>query len=179
MQILWTALGQRPCLDRWENEAIWPGTENEPRPGDRQDRFEREVARESPGVPVLAGPHMTLSNAILRYDVFPHKRVTPVLRRAPIGVGDTVGICYHLLPGLALFFAARVTERFDEQLGGLWRTGFTYVTLVRHPELCREPFSFEKHLATGSIVVALRSWSRPGTRLARALAPLVRVIQVR
>jgi uncharacterized protein (UPF0548 family) len=78
-----------------------------------------------------------------------------------------------------LFFAAKVTETFDEQLGNLWRTGFTYVTLVGHPELGRETFSVEKNMTSGRIVVALSSWSRPGTRLAQALSPLVRLIQVR
>jgi uncharacterized protein (UPF0548 family) len=117
--------------------------------------------------------------AILAFRVFPPRTVTPVLRRQPVDVGDTVGICYHSVPGLDLFFAARVVRRFDELVDGTWQAGFTYRTLVGHPELGEETFSVQKDAATGRVVVALRSWSRPGTFLARAMGPLTRRWQVK
>jgi uncharacterized protein (UPF0548 family) len=111
--------------------------------------------------------------------VFPPGLVTGVLRRDSVATGDTVGIHYHLLPGIGLFFAARVIERFDAEDGALWCTGFTYRTLQGHPELGEETFSVEKRLADGRVVAALRSWSRPGTLLAKLGAPIMRRLQVR
>jgi uncharacterized protein (UPF0548 family) len=166
-----------PSLDAWERRAFSPGADAGPRNGDHRDAYEREVAHEPPGDPLPDGPHRKLAAAILGYRVFPPQLVTGVLRRAPVDVGDTVGIRYHFGP-VDLFFAARVIARFDERAGGWWRTGFTYRTLVGHPELGEETFSVEKELATGVVIVALRSWSRPGTRLARALRPIVRRLQV-
>jgi uncharacterized protein (UPF0548 family) len=96
-----------------------------------------------------------------------------------VQVGDTVGVSYRLAPGIELLFAARVTATFDEERGGVWRTGFTYRTLIGHPECGEETFSVEKELATGRVSVALRSWSRPETVLALLLPLWVRRQQVR
>ena len=82
------------------------------------------------------------------------------------------------MPLVRLFFAARVVDVFDAASDGWWRSGFTYRTLVGHPELGEETFAVEKEVATGRVRVALRSWSRPGTWLARAFAPVVRRLQV-
>jgi len=180
MQILVGKTAAR--LDDWEPRELWPAIARGPRPGDRGDAYERIVGKEPPGPPIAGGPHRRAADAILGYRVFPPSTVEGVLRRAPVEVGDTVGIRYHLLPGVTLFFAARVTARFDgvDERGDpdCHLTGFTYRTLVGHPELGEETFSVEKSLATGVVTVALRSWSRPGTTLARLFAPLVRRLQV-
>jgi uncharacterized protein (UPF0548 family) len=168
-----------PDLDGWEKRPIWPGIENGPAPRDRRDAYERAVGVERPGPPEPDGPHRRAAAAILRYDIFPPRLVRPVLRREPVQTGDTVGICYHQAPALDLFFSARVVACFDEEVDGVWRTGFTYRTLIGHPEYGEETFSVEKDLATGQVIVALRSWSRPGTVLAIVLAPWVRRQQVR
>jgi uncharacterized protein (UPF0548 family) len=178
-QIIVPAFGASPNLDEWEKRPFWPGVEDGPGPGDRRDVFEREVGVEAPGVPEADGIHRRAEAAIRRFDIFPARFIRPVLRREPLQVGDTVGICYHAAPGIDLFFAARVVARFDEQTDGVWRSGFTYRTLVGHPELGQETFSVEKDLATGRVLVALRSWSRPGTVLALTFAPWVRWQQVR
>jgi hypothetical protein len=177
MDILWTALGQEPALERWERRPFWPGVDRGPGPGDRRGAYERTVAVESPGLPEPAGPFRHLAGAVGRFEVFPPLLVTGVLRRRPVEPGDTVGICYHLVWGLDLFFAARVVACFDEPAGDTWRAGFTYRTLVGHPVLGEETFSVEKHLATGRVRAALRSWSRPGILLARALAPALGLFQ--
>ena len=65
------------------------------------------------------------------------------------------------------------------QAGDTWRTGFTYRTLCGHPEYGEETFSVEKDLTTGVVRVALRSWSRPGTLLARMFPPWVRSLQMK
>jgi uncharacterized protein (UPF0548 family) len=179
LQFVVPMLGESPHLDEWEKRSPWPGIENGPAAGDRRDVYEREVGAEPPGVPEPGGVHRRAAAAILRFDIFPPRLVRPVLRREPLQVGDTVGICYHQAPGLDLFFAARVVACFDEETCGLWRTGFTYRTLVGHPECGEETFSVEKDLATGRVIVALRSWSRPGTVLALTFAPWVRWQQVR
>jgi uncharacterized protein (UPF0548 family) len=179
LQIVVPALGGAPDLESWEKRPFWPGVENGPGEGDRRDAYEREVGVEGPWAPEPGGVHRRAAEAILRYDIFPPRLVRPALRREPVRVGDTVGIRYHLAPGIELFFAARVVSCFDEEVGGVWRTGFTYRTLVGHPEYGEETFSAEKDLATGRVIVALRSWSRPGTVLARMFAPWVRRQQVR
>jgi uncharacterized protein (UPF0548 family) len=179
LQVVPTMLGRTPHLDGWEKRSFWPGTENGAGPGDRRDAYEREVGVEAPGAPEPDGPHRRAAAAILRYDIFPPRLVRPALRRAPVRVGDTVGIGFRLAPGIELFFAARVTACFDEEKGGVWRTGFTYRTLIGHPEYGEETFSVEKDRASGRVIVALRSWSRPGTVLALLLPPWVRRQQVR
>lgn len=177
MQILWPVFGPKPRLERWEDRPFSPGVDLGPGPRDRRDNYEETVAVEAPGEPEPSGPHRRLADAILRYDIFPPRLVTPVLKRAPVEVGDAVGICYHLGVGVRLFFAARVIDRFDGPCGGLWRTGFTYKTLRGHPETGVETFSVEKDVA-GRVTVALRSWSRPGILLSRLLTPVTRWFQV-
>lgn len=179
LQVVLSSLGGQPQLDEWEKRPPWPGIEDGPVEGDRRDVYEREVGVEAPGAPEPDGLHRRGAAAILRFDIFPPRLVRSVLRREPLQVGDTVGICYHQAPGIDLFFAARVVACFDEEAGGIWRTGFTYRTLVGHPEHGEETFSAEKDLATGRVIVALRSWSRPGTVLALTFAPWVRRQQVR
>lgn len=148
------------------------------RPRDRHDVYERDLAPEPPGPP--GARFRRVAAAIAGYAIFPPRLVEGVVRR-PVEAGDTVGICYRRFHPLRLFFAARVTEVFDgpdADHPGWWRAGFRYRTLVGHPELGEETFAVEKELATGRVRVALRSRSRPGTRLARAFAPLVRRFQV-
>jgi hypothetical protein len=178
-QILFTGLGQKPDLTTWEARPFWAGVLSGPQEGDHHAVYEREVARECPGDPEPTGPHRRLATLILGYEVFPTSWVTGLLRRNPVEVGDTVGIRYHFVPGIDLFFAARVTERFDECNGNVWRTGFTYATVAGHPEYGVETFSVEKDITTGKVIVALRSWSRPGTFLALLCPPWVRRQQVR
>jgi uncharacterized protein (UPF0548 family) len=164
-------------LARWQKRPFWPGTDGGPGAGDYRDAYEREVAREPSGEPLPDGPFRRVALAILSYRIFPPEVVTGVLRRAPVEVGDTVGIRYHWGP-IDLFFAARVIERFDERAGDQWRAGFTYRTLVGHPELGEETFSVAKDLRSGVVIAALRSWSRPGTTLAKIARPIVRRLQI-
>ncbi len=177
MQIIFTFLGQKPLLQRLESEEFHHGVERGPRPRDNRDAYQRVLATEPPGEPKPNGAFRRVAAAILRYDIFPNWLVSGVLRRAPVETGDTVGICYHLVPGIDLFFAARVMERFDERIGDGWRAGFTYRTLRGHPELGEETFSVEKDLATGKVTATMRSWSRPGIRLAWLGYPFTRLVQ--
>jgi hypothetical protein len=178
MDILCTPLS-KPDLSRWEGRPFSPGVEAGPRPQDNRDNHEREVAIEAMGPPEPDGPHRRVARALLAFDVFPVRMVVGILHRAPVEVGDTVGVCYHFLPGVDLFFAARVTGRFDGPDGNLWRTGFSYRTLLGHPELGDETFCVEKDVTTGRVVAALRSWSRCGGWLAWLGYPVVRRLQVR
>lgn len=179
MQLVCKCLGVKPRLADWQGRPFPPTIEDGPRLRDRRDCFERLVAIESAGEPEPGGPHWRVARAIFAYEVFPPTLVSPVLARTPLEVGDTVGILYRLLPGLDLFFAARVLECFNEPADSVWRTGFKYRTLVGHPELGEETFSVEKDMASGAVVAALRSWSRPGTWLARLAAPYARWAQLR
>lgn len=164
-----------PRLERWEGRAFHSMAR---RAGDRDDVYERELPAETPGPP---GERFRRVHAAIRaYAIFPPSLVAGVTRR-PIEVGDTVGIHYRGFPLVRLFFAARVVDVFDgadPAAPGWWRAGFRYRTLVGHPELGEETFVVEKELATGRMRVALRSWSRPGTCLARTFSPIVRRAQV-
>jgi uncharacterized protein (UPF0548 family) len=177
MQVVFSLLGQKPLLEPLVREEFHRGVEKGPGPHDNRDAYQRVVATEASGEPEAGGPFRCVANAILRYDIFPDWLVTGVLRRVPVEIGDTVGICYHFVPGIDLFFAARVIERFDECCGEVWRAGFTYRTLRGHPELGEETFSVEKDLATGRVTAAMRSWSRPGILLARLGYPFTRLVQ--
>jgi hypothetical protein len=166
-------------LARWEKQAFTIGVEQGPQTGDKRDNHERVIGIEAPGLPQPGSSAARLADAILRFDVFPPRLADGVLRRRPVEIGDTVGLRYHFLPGVDVFFAARVTDRFEQTTAALWRCGFTYRTLEGHPECGEETFVVEKDLPTGRVTVALRSWSRPGLWIARLGYPLVRAMQLR
>ena len=166
-------------LTRWENKPFSAGVEDGPRPRDKVDNHERVVGFEAPGPPAPEGFARLLGDAILRFDVFPSHLLKSVTRRRPVEVGDTVGLCYPFVPGVQLFFAARVFDRFEETTDTLWRCGFRYRTLEGHPACGEETFIVEKELLTGKVTVALRSWSRPGLLIARLTYPVMRAHQLK
>lgn len=176
MQWIIPHLTAGPRLERWDDRPFSPGVERGPGPCDHRDRHERAVVWEEPGPPGAIARR--LATAILAFDVFPPAMVTPIVRRGPVQVGDVVGVCYHFVPGLDLFFASRVIERFDEMPNGLWRCGFVYRTLAGHPECGEEEFCVEKDTTTGRVLVALRSWSRPGLWFVRVGKALLRPLQL-
>jgi Domain of unknown function (DUF1990) len=171
--------GGRADLRRWIGRDFSRTVAEGPHPGDNRDVHERVVAREEPGPPRADGVFRRLAEAVARFDVFPRRLVIPLPEHRPLCLGDTVGLQYHLLPGLDFVFAAQIIERFDGANGGQWRCGFTYRTLHGHPFCGEETFSVEKDIVTGAIRVALRSWSRPASWLARLGRPWVRRIQLR
>jgi hypothetical protein len=165
-------------LARWENQPFSVDVEMGPRTHDKQDRHERVVGWEAAGMPEAGGIARRVADAILRFDVFPPTLLKPVLRRTPIENGDTVGLRYHFVPGIDLFFAARVIDRFEDVVNNQWRCGFTYRTLQGHPECGEETFVVEKDLTSGQVTAALRSWSRPGLWIAKLTYPIVRQLQL-
>jgi uncharacterized protein (UPF0548 family) len=170
--------GSRPNLASWTERSVYPGIDEGPDARCRRDRFERVVGSEAPGEPETEGPFRRAARAIRRYEVFPPGLVSGVLARPIVEERDTVGFRYHLAPAIDLFFAARVFRCFEEPTDTGFHAGFTYRTLIGHPEYGEETFSVEKDARTGSIQVALRSFSRPGGRLARAFPALVRRFQL-
>lgn len=169
----WHFLGARPKLNTWAARSFSAGSEDGPQPGDCRDNHERHVGDEPSGPPLPHGPFRRLATAIFSFDVF-RDVAAGVVAKAPIDVGDTVGVCYRLVPGCRIFFAARAYARFDDLDGERWRAGFSYRTLRGHPICGEETFCVEKNLATGRITVALRSWSRPVHWLTRVGYPLAR-----
>lgn len=165
-------------LAQWEHKPFSVDVEKGPRDGDKRDNHERVVDHEEPGPPVADGIARRVADAILRFDVFPPSLLTAVTRQLPIERGHTVGLLYPFVPGLRLFFAARVIDRFEETTATLWRCGFTYRTLQGHPACGEETFIVEKELATGKVTAALRSWSRPGILIARLTYPFMRLQQL-
>jgi uncharacterized protein (UPF0548 family) len=136
-------------------------------PRDNHDHHERIVGREPPGEPMGDGVFQKVSDAILAYRIFPPTLVVPVLDRTPLQVGDTVGLTYALLPGIRMFVASRVIDRFDRQIDSGWETGFTYRTLDGHAELGEETFAVRKNRQTGEVTASMTAWSRPGHWLTR------------
>jgi len=179
MQILFRPLRRKPDLAPWLIRETWQSTRPREERLVRENAFTGSVGRESPGEPIPGGLHRALAAVVFSYRAFPESLVTPNLLRTPLETGDTVGTQYHLFPGIDLFFASRVLETFDAPQDGIWRTGFTYTTIVEHPVMGSETFSVEKNLATGEINVALRSWSQPITRFARCFATPCRILQAR
>jgi uncharacterized protein (UPF0548 family) len=171
--------GGKPDLVRWVARDFSLGVGEGPHPGDCRDAHERVVAREQLGPPQPGGVFDRLAQAIFAFDIFPPGSVTALPERRPLRTGDTVVLQYHFLPGMDLVFGARVTDTFDAESAGTWRRGFTYRTLQGHPFCGEETFSVEKDTATGGILVALRSWSRPAVWQAWVGRPLVRRIQLR
>jgi uncharacterized protein (UPF0548 family) len=179
MRILCRFCGQRPDLPALAAQPLSPGVADGPQPGDRRDRYERVVAHETPGDPEPDGPFERVAAAILRYDIFPPWLVHGVLARTPVEAGDTLGICYRMLPGLEVIFSGKVTRRFREVEGDVWRAGFTFQTAVGHPMIGEETFLVEKERTTGVVKAGLHSWSRPGMWLTRLGKPVLRWVQVR
>src|SRR5271166_1936298 len=85
-------------LARWQQRPFSVGVELGPRPQDNRDNHERMVACEEPGPPQAVARR--LADAILCFDIFPPNWASGVLARAPVQVGDTVGLRYHFVPGL-------------------------------------------------------------------------------
>ena len=175
MQVLFGR--QPPPLERWCALDPDPRAAGGPLPGCYRDVFERQVGREPVGPPGRL--HQGMAAELLRFNVFPPHRITPVLAGSPIRLGTTVGVQYHLIrPLVSLFFAARVVRMVDGPEADGWRTGFTYQTLPHHPELGEELFCVTKR-EDGSIWVSLTSWSVPGTMLTRLGRPITRWAQAR
>ena len=85
--------------------------------------------------------------------------------------GTTVVQAVRVGP-VALLAPCRVVHAVDETT----RRGFAYGTLPGHPESGEEAFGVEVDDA-GAVTFTLTSFSRPGTPLSRATAPLARVGQ--
>jgi uncharacterized protein (UPF0548 family) len=105
------------------------------------------------------------------------------MRTAIVALGLAAAVAVHVShaatsgPAIARVWHGRVpVAKADDY--AKWRTGFTYRTLVGHPELGEETFSAEKELESGRVRASLRAWSRPGTALARAFAPIARRLQL-
>ncbi|MCE7870038.1 DUF1990 family protein [bacterium CPR1] len=165
-------------LESWEDRPLPPGAAGSPPKDAFRDRHERIVAVESPGEPEGEGPFIRVARSILGYEIFPARVGQPVVRRA-VQAGDSVGLRYHLLPGLDLFFASRVVRVFTRELAdGWWSSGFTYQTLQGHPEVGEETFSVLKRHATGEVRVLIFAWSRPAWPILMPVLPLARYLQL-
>ena len=110
----WLGRWMKCDLARWEQCAFSFEADKGPRPHDKRDNHERVIGWEDAGLPEADGIAMRVADAILRFDVFPPHLLAAVTRRTPVEIGDTVGLRYPIVPGLHLFFAARVIDRFEK-----------------------------------------------------------------
>lgn len=146
---------------------------------DARDRYVRQLGWEIPGPPVPGGPFERVERAIMAYRIYPPSVLTGVLPRPALQVGDTLSLRMNLPLGFGLGFGTRVQTAGREDGGDWVRSGFSYTTLVGHPELGEAWFQVEKELATGLVRLHLSSWSRPGNLLARLGRPIARRLQIR
>jgi hypothetical protein len=171
--------GMEPDLDRWRHRAIHPLAPRENVPSPNHDLMELTLAQEPPGEPLEDGPFSRVSDSILRYDVFGPRIGDPYRDCDVLEPGVTVGLRYRFLPFLNLFFASRVVMVFDrEEVEHGWRSGFSYQTLVGHPELGEEIFEVTK-LREGPVVFRMEAWSRPNLWFVKLFTPWARWIQKR
>ena len=177
VRIIWRMFGQRPTPDGCERWPLSAGVEAGPQPGDRIGRAERLMGHERTGPPEPDGLYQRLARAIRAYEVFPPRLLTGVLRRTPVEPGDTFGSCFHVVPGIDLFFAGRVTQVFDEFSDGRWRAGFAFRTVQGHPVIGEERFLVEKDVQTGVVRVRIESWSRPALWITSAFSHCMRRLQ--
>ena len=136
----WLPRWKQDDLTPWEQRPFSIGVEAGPRPEDNRDNHERVVGHEAPGPPLPDGIARRLADAILRFDVFPKSMLTGVLRRQPIEAGDTIALRYRFMPGLDVFFAARVFDRFEETTATQWRASRITPARssgVRRGDVCR------------------------------------------
>ncbi len=164
-------------LSRWEHRPVHPRSQQGPTPRSHHDRHRRIVAVEAVGPPLRGGAFERVAESILAYRIFPPQVGTPVLV-SQVCMGATLGLRYRLLPGLQLFFASRVVDVFERRSDELWRSGFTYQTLVGHPELGEETFWVEKNLTNGAVEAGLQAWSELNFAWLRPLEPLCRYLQL-
>lgn len=159
-------------IERWWERPFNCG--DQPAGNAVYDRHERIVAVEPHGPPIPQGPFEKVAQAIMRYDIFPPRIGSALLKHKPIQRGDAVGLRYRFLPGLDLVFASRVIEIIDEENA----KGFTYRTLKLHPEKGQETFLVRKNPATGEIRASLNAWSAPALFLTSLIYPLARKLQL-
>lgn len=169
--------GMKPDLAKWERRSIHPLAPAEKVPNPYHDRRVATLALEAPGEPEEDGPFARLEESVLAYQVFGPEIGTPLVRRCPVQVGDTVGLDYHFLGPIRILIASRVVRVFHrERTEEGWRSGFVYQTLQGHPELGEEIFEVTK-CETGAVKFRLEAWSRPNLWLIKMLTPWARAIQ--
>jgi uncharacterized protein (UPF0548 family) len=172
MQFIWpgTAITFSSLFSQWKD---WRSRPTDPRIANPPaNRYQDQHVR-------IIGPYSTaaferISDAILTYQVFPKDLgtgLTPLKyeERYCLEVGDTVMFCWRFLLGIHLGFGCRVNEVFLTPR----RVGFSYQTLVGHPELGEETFEL-RHTEDDQLEVRLTCWSVPGTWLCKLVAPLSR-----
>ena len=169
--------GMTPNLERWEPRPINPVAPKELLPSPNHDLTEVTLATELPGAPEDEGPYRRLVESVLGYRVFGPKIGEPIILTHRVDPGETIGLAFRFLPGLRLFFASRVVEVFeDRECEEGWCSGFTYQTLVKHPEVGEETFTVTKH-RDGAVSFRLEAWSRPNLWYVKLFGPLARRIQ--
>ena len=177
MQVVLPWLFERPDPEAWRARSF--GSETKPgQRGYAADRHTAELPAEPPGPPLAQGPFRAAAAAALAYRAFPASMLMGLRPAQPVERGEVVAARYRLLPFVHLVFAARVVDVFDHVRDGVHRAGFTYRTLVGHPECGVETFAVEKDLASGAVRAVIVAESRPGNWLTWALRPLCRRLQL-
>ena len=97
---------------------------------------------------------------------------------APIAEGTTVAVLARHF-GIWSLNACRIAYTIDEETPTLKRYGFAFGTLPEHVEQGEERFTVEWHKADDSVWYEVFAFARPGSALAKASYPLVRLIQKR
>ena len=117
---------------------------------------------------------------LMAYRIYPPSRMTANIcaRDGMLEEGATI-IQRILLGPIGFEVATRVVSTFTEHTGPMTRKGFTYITLVGHPERGIATFSVSRDDTTHQVVLEIETYSEPGHWLSRVVLPLTRLIQRR
>lgn len=168
---------QKPDLSLWVERSIHPLAARNSLPNPYHDKLEMTLGLEAPGPPELDGPYTRLEKNIFSYQVFGPEVAQPVIGDTPLKIGDTIGLTYHFLGLVRLFFASRVVNLYlRQEFENGWHSGFAYQTLEGHPEMGEETFEIRKDYR-GAVSFRIEAWSQPNLWFVRLLTPLARAIQ--
>lgn len=113
---------------------------------------------------------------LFAYDIFPPRLVDSLIwPSGRIDEGAMIVQRVRLGP-VALEMAVRVIEAWDFDDGAVREAGFTYATIVGHPERGIETFRVRLQ-SDGRVMVVVDARSRPGILLTRLGYPAARLFQ--
>jgi uncharacterized protein (UPF0548 family) len=140
------------------------------------DRY--SVLLTAPGEEPPPGLRARAHDALMRYQIYPPRRMMALVCSPDHRVGSGVLIIQRIIVGIAAVEAAvRVMRVFGSGAPGE-TAGFSYVTLEGHTESGNATFWLSEHAAAG-LTFNIETWSRPAGWQGRLSAPVARLLQKR
>jgi len=122
-------------------------------------------------VGVGAASFDAVSRLVMRWEMHRRAGLAVSASHTPL-VEGTVAVLRLGVGVLAMRAPVRVVRVIDEP----WRAGFVYGTLPGHPEQGEESFVVTHH-SDNQVILTVKAFSRPSSRLARIGGPITRLVQ--